>query len=129
MFGVPGKNPNGKRVIDFCAERGLCGLCLDNTYIKHKSLHKHTRVARGQDAANDRSCAEEQGYAVLHAGCERRKGALSDHHVVLCKVRLVGSWIKRREVGNEVWKIRSKKLREHKYTEGYNRCLESESRM
>ena len=23
---------------------------------------------------------------------------LSDHHVVLCKVRLVGSWIKRREV-------------------------------
>ena len=24
---------------------------------------------------------------------------LSDHHVVLCKVRLVGAWIKRREGG------------------------------
>ena len=23
---------------------------------------------------------------------------LSDHHIVLCKVRLVGEWIKRREV-------------------------------
>ena len=23
---------------------------------------------------------------------------ISDHHVVLCKVRLVGTWIKRREV-------------------------------
>ena len=36
---------------------------------------------------------------------------LSDHHVVLCKVRLVGAWIKRRE--GVVWarRIRSEKLR------------------
>ena len=52
-------------------------------------------------------------------------GCLSDHHVVLCKVRLVGAWIKRREVVNEERKIRSKKLREHQYMERYTRFLES----
>ena len=35
---------------------------------------------------------------------------LSDHHVVLCKVRLVGAWIKRRKV---VVGARSEELREH----------------
>ena len=31
---------------DLCAERRLS---LGNTYFDHKSLHKYTRVARGQD--------------------------------------------------------------------------------
>ena len=43
-FGDPGKNVNGKRVIDYCAEKDLC---VSNTYIEHKSLHKYTKVARG----------------------------------------------------------------------------------
>ena len=34
-------------MVEFCAERGLY---VGNTYFKHKSLHKYTRVARGQDA-------------------------------------------------------------------------------
>ena len=45
-FGVPGENDNGRRVVEFCAERGLC---VDNTYFKHRRLHKYTRVARGRD--------------------------------------------------------------------------------
>ena len=36
---------------------------------------------------------------------------LSDHYVVLCKVRLVGTWIKRRKVVVGTRKIRSEKLR------------------
>ena len=28
-FGVPGENDNGRRVVEFCAERGLC---LGNTF-------------------------------------------------------------------------------------------------
>ena len=43
-FGVPGQNGNGRRVVEFCAERGLC---LGNTYFKHICLYKYTRVARG----------------------------------------------------------------------------------
>ena len=33
---------------------------------------------------------------------------LSDHHVVVCKVKLVGAWIKRREVVVGSRRIRSK---------------------
>ena len=52
-------------------------------------------------------------------GTER---GLSDHDVLLCKVRLVGAW---REVMNGARKIRSEKLRKHQYMEGYARCPES----
>ena len=38
---------------------------------------------------------------------------ISNHYVLLCKVRLVGAWIKRREVVFEDRRIRSEKLREH----------------
>ena len=45
-FGVSGENDYGRKVIDFCAETGLCD---GNTYFIHKSLQNCTRVARGQD--------------------------------------------------------------------------------
>ena len=46
-------------------------------------------------------------------------------HVVLCKVRLVGAWIRRREVVVGDRRIISEKLREHQYREGYaTRSLE-----
>ena len=51
---------------------------------------------------------------------------LSDHYVVLCKVRLIEAWIKRREVVIGARGIRSEKLREHQYREGYDRSLEGE---
>ena len=31
-FGVPGENDNGRRVVEFCAERGMG---VGNTYMKH----------------------------------------------------------------------------------------------
>ena len=37
---------------------------------------------------------------------------LLDEHVVLCKVKLVGAWIKRREVVVRARRIKSAKLRE-----------------
>ena len=49
---------------------------------------------------------------------------LSGYHVVLCKVRLVGACIRRREVVVGARRIRSEKLREHKYREGYARSFE-----
>ena len=51
-FGVPGDNENGRRVVQCSAERGLC---LGNTYFEHKSLHKYTRVAKGQDGVEVKS--------------------------------------------------------------------------
>ena len=51
-FGVPGENDNGRRVVEFCAESGLC---VGNTYFKHRSLNAYTRVARGQDRVEGKS--------------------------------------------------------------------------
>ena len=42
---------------------------------------------------HDRPVAGEEGYAAFCAGCgvsERNETRISDHHVVLCNVRLVG---------------------------------------
>ena len=49
---------------------------------------------------------------------------LLDHHVVLCKVSLVGAWIKRQEVVVGARSIRSEKPKEHQSTEEYARSLE-----
>ena len=38
---------------------------------------------------------------------------LTEHYVLLCIVRLVGAWIKKREVVIGARRIRSEKLREH----------------
>ena len=34
-FGVPGENDKGRRVVEFCAEKGLC---MGNTYFQQRSL-------------------------------------------------------------------------------------------
>ena len=70
-FGVPGENDNSRRVVELCAERGLC-VC--NTYFKHRSLHKYTRLGKGSSwnrgKQHGRSGTGEEGYAALCARCE-----------------------------------------------------------
>ena len=46
-FGVPGKNDNGRRPVEFCAERGLY---VGNTI-------KYTRVTRDQDGVEGTTTA------------------------------------------------------------------------
>ena len=116
-FGVPRENDNGTRVIEFCAERGLC---VGNTYFNHRSLHKYTRVIKGRDRVEIKSMIDlvlvkrdmlpyVQDVKVVRG---KRQG-LSDHQVVLCKVRLVGAWVKRRGLAVGGWRIRNEKLKEH----------------
>ena len=50
--------------------------------------------------------------------------SLSDHYVVLCEVRLVGTWIRSRYVVDEARIIRSEKLRENQYRDLYTRSFE-----
>ena len=54
-FGDPGENDNGRRVVVFCAERGLY---VGSTYFKHRILHKYTRVARGRDGVEIKSMVD-----------------------------------------------------------------------
>ena len=53
-----------------------------------------------------------------------RERELSDHNVLLCKVRLLGKWTKRRGVVVGARRIRNDKPSEHRYREGYARYLE-----
>ena len=93
-FGIPGKNNNGRRVVEFCAEMGLC---MGNIYFKQKNLHKYTRVAKGQDRLEVKSMTDlvmvkkYMLHFVQDVRAVRGMGqGLLDHYVVLCKVRLVG---------------------------------------
>ena len=94
-------------------------------YFKHKA-GKEPRWNGGKE--NDRSGAGGEKHSAFCAGCLlAAKGLgqdISDHHVVLCKVRLVGTYIKRKEIVDGARRIRSEKLREHQYREGYARSLE-----
>ena len=39
-------------VVELCAERRVC---VSNAYVKHRILHKYTRVAKGQDGMDVKS--------------------------------------------------------------------------
>ena len=101
------------------------------TYFKHRSLHKYTRVARGRDAMEIKSMIDlllmkrDVLRYMQDVRAVRGMGrGLSDHYVLLCKIKLVGAWIKRREVVDRARRTKSEKLREHQYREGYARSLE-----
>ena len=81
--------------MDLCSERGLC---IGDTYFEHMSLHKYTRVGRGQDGVNLKSIIDQvlvkkdMLRCVQDMRTARVMGrGLSDHNAVLCKVRLVGA--------------------------------------
>ena len=92
-------------------------------FVAQPSLYKVWLL--GQFGAASPSDHDRSG--VLCAGMRAVRGIgwnLSDHHVILCKVKLVDAWIKRREVMDGARRIRSEKLREYQYIEGYVRSLE-----
>ena len=127
-FGVPGENDSGRRVMEICSERGMCA---GNTYFQHKGLLKCTRVIRDQDGAEIKSMTDlalmKRDMLQYVQDVRVVKGirqGLSDPYVVICKVRLVEAWVKRREVVVWTRRIRNEKLREHQYREGYARFLE-----
>ena len=104
---------------------------VSNTYFEHRSLHKYTGVARNHDGGDIRSMIDlvlvkrdllryMQDVRAVR-GMER---GLLDHHVVLRKARIVGAWIKKREVVIGARRIKSEKLTKDRYREGYARSLE-----
>ena len=74
-----------------------------NTYFEQKNLHKYSRVARDQDGVEVKSMIDfvlvkkNILHFVQDVRAVRGMGlGISNPHVVLCKIRFVGSWIKRR---------------------------------
>ena len=64
-FGVSGENDNGKRVIDFCGERGLCR--------KYLLQAQECALVHHDGNEHDRSGAGEERYAAFCAGCKCSK--------------------------------------------------------
>ena len=69
---------------------------MSNTYFEHRSLHKHTRVVRGQHGVDIKNMIDLvllkndiMRYVQDVKAVKGMRRDLSDHHVVLCKVRLV----------------------------------------
>ena len=83
-----------------------------------------TLKGRGEEFMNQlgMECLEDFDAAErVVRGMER---GLLDHHVVLRKARIVGAWIKKREVVIGARRIKSEKLTKDRYREGYARSLE-----
>ena len=69
---------------------------MGNAYFKHRSLHKYTRVGRGKDRVEVKSMIDLVAvkrdilrYVQDVRAVKEMGRGLSDHHVALCKVRLV----------------------------------------
>ena len=71
-------------------------------------MHKYTIMAKGRNGVKIKSMID----------------LILVKRDILCKVRLVGAWIMRREVVIKAGRIKSEKLRKHRYREGYTRSLE-----
>jgi len=121
-FGVPGLNDSGERVMDFCAERELC---IANTFFKHKDIHKFTFVGRARGGVNksmiDYVMVRKE---MLRDVCDVLSvrglgGGLSDHMIVLCKMRMKGVWLKQQRRTNDAVRIKSERLREEMYKNEY----------
>jgi len=108
--GVEGRNENGESLIELCLGRGLKVM---NTYFRKRNANKVTWMSEinGEGALIDYICVSKRE-------CERvvdvsvRRGAgggLSDHYLVVGKVKIKKGW--RREGRNEgeevikVWKL------------------------
>ena len=94
---------------------------MSNTYFKHKSLHKYTRAARGQDGVEIKSMID---LVLVKKDMLKYEQDVRMVRGMECEIRLLRAWIKRRDVVIEDRRIRNEKLREHQYRQGYARSLE-----
>ena len=78
---------------------------MGNTYLENESLQKYTSVAKGQDEVKVMNIIDlvlvKKDILRYVQDVRAVRGmvrSLSNDHVVLCKVMLMGAWIMRREV-------------------------------
>ena len=91
-FGVPREKENGGRVVEFCAESGLC---VGNTYFEHKNLKKYISVAREHDGVAVKSMIDlvlvknDMLRFIQDVRVVRGVGrVISFHHGVVCKASI-----------------------------------------
>jgi hypothetical protein len=114
-YGVPVVNESGERLLDMCLANGMS---VGNTWFRKKDKAKYTwvRVIDGEvteRALMDYVVVSERmvGKQLLDVNVMRGvAGGISDHFLVVAKVRVAGRWVKQqREEGErsvvKVWKL------------------------
>lgn len=65
-FGVGVENENNRKMIDFCANRGMC---VSNTFFDYKNIHQYKRVGVGRYGIEIKGmfiwCFDEESYAEI----------------------------------------------------------------
>ena len=135
--GVPGENDNGDRIKELCQEKGLC---IANTYFKHRDIHKYTWYRRTREGEIlDKSLIDF--VLVSKSVMNRMKDVravrgmsadISDHVLVLCKCELSTSWNRKARVGGRKERILVEKLEndtiKREYQEKLARYIEVDDR-
>ena len=103
-WGVPGVNENGEWLKRVCAGKGMF---VANTCFKHRDAHRYSWWRDGDERVRsliDYVCVDERLKGrILDARVRRgRAFGMSDHGVVVARVRMCGRWKKRRIDGQRV---------------------------
>ena len=94
--GVTGLNENRKYLLQICCSNGL--LIMD-TFFQHRELHKYTwyRPSMDQKSLIDFCIVSSDLFSdVLDVRVKRGAELSTDHHLVICSLRLSKPWPKRR---------------------------------
>ena len=115
-YGVPGVNESGEWMIDWCMQYEMT-VC--NTLFKKRDLHKVTWVRRvrgevRESALMDYMCISGKYKArVTDVNVLRAAGAVhSDHHLVVCKVKVKRGWAPKRPTGEVREVVKVERLKE-----------------
>ena len=118
MYGVPGRNDSGERMIGMCMEREMV---IGNTYFKKKEIYKYTWVRQEGGRVVDRALMD---YVVVSKNVRGRLldvrvlrgegSGLSDHYLVEGRLRVGTCWLRGRRdrCGREVLKVSELEKRE-----------------
>lgn len=115
-YGVPGMNESGEWMVDWCLQNEMT-VC--NTMFKKRDVHKYTwiRKTRGEivsSALMDYVCISKKYKArVTDVNVLRAAGNIqSDHHLVVCKVKVKREWIPQRATGEIRQVVKVEKLKD-----------------
>jgi len=110
-------NGNGRLLLDFCSTSGLT---IMNTFFRHRDVHKYTwqRVSSEQRSLIDLVIvSEDLRSRVTDVRVWRGAELSTDHHLVVCKLRL--SHLSGVRKDRKVWRIRWEELRRTEVAEAF----------
>src|ERR1044072_6213730 len=123
-FGVEGVNENGTEMFGMCAARGLM---IGNTWFKKKENHKYTWVSgvNGEKGLLDFVCVgwEERSRLLDVTVLRGAAMGISDHYLVVAKIKVKGGWEKVGGRGRVVEIVRVERLEDEEKRSEYTRGI------